>query len=936
MCVAAGGFCDPKDVPGVAHFCEHMIFMGTEKYPEEDFIDKFVSQHGGSTNAYTADQETVYQMDFAHEHLEAALDRFAAIFAGPLFTESATGREIKAVDQEFKMQFQNDTWRDHQIARTLSDWSHPFHMFSIGNLKTLKEDPLKNGIKVRELLMEYYNKYYSANIMCLCVVGREPLDTLQEWVSREFSSVRNLGIERPTFMGSPFTPEYLKKVISHRPIKEVRSVSACWALPEMRSHYKTKEQNILSHLLGHEGPGSILSYLKKRKWANELSAGGMVSFDDFSIFMVQVDLTEEGLSHAEDVLHCIFQYLERLRGISSEEWKFHYEEIRDVSAMNFRFKSKEQALRYASMLCVRPFALYEPQDLICGPYLMQEFSEQRIHDMLANMTVDNFRYSLVSKDAHVDQTEEYFGVEYSVADISTEFLKRLASPGLNPELVTPKRNEFIATDFTIFEPEHAQTEMSPPKKIISTDQVECWHLLDTKFKQPKGHVNCLIVTPELSCSPRASVLGTIYCAYVKFALTEYAYDAEIAGLGYALWANRSGIRLTIHGYNQKLFVLFEKIIQKLTSLKVEEDRFEILKKEAKRNYMNFFQDPPYKHAMYNQRMCLENKSWHVKEYLAVIDDLSGADLEAFMQNVFTSAFFRCSVMGNLRAEDAKKFCECITSTLKFRALNSSQHPDHRVVRLGERYAYTHSMDTANKDDPNSAIVAYFQIAETSIRALGLLRLCVNVAETFFYNQLRKDEQLGYLVFTIEANTNCVLGFRVLIQSGQKKPDYLDGRVEACMEAFGKHVRELSLEDFNKHRLSVIAQTLEKDQKLSEAASRFWDEIWNQQLIFDRAQQLAAFLESVSPTDLVEFFTTFLAMNAPKRAKLVLGVVGPDSGDAEKMDEAGEGEEEAKTPDSITLVDPPANTCTPIEVNDFSEFKRTMQLFPDLCAPKLWN
>ncbi len=98
--VLVGSMCDPKDVPGLAHFLEHMLFLGTEKYPVENAYSAFLSSHGGSSNAYTAQEDTVYYFDVQNDHFEKALDMFSSFFTCPLFSESATNREINAVDSE--------------------------------------------------------------------------------------------------------------------------------------------------------------------------------------------------------------------------------------------------------------------------------------------------------------------------------------------------------------------------------------------------------------------------------------------------------------------------------------------------------------------------------------------------------------------------------------------------------------------------------------------------------------------------------------------------------------------------------------------------------------------------------------------------------------------------------------------------------------------
>ena len=56
--VHIGHMSDPTNLPGLAHFCEHMLFLGTEKFPDENEYSKFLSQHGGSFNAFTSSDHT--------------------------------------------------------------------------------------------------------------------------------------------------------------------------------------------------------------------------------------------------------------------------------------------------------------------------------------------------------------------------------------------------------------------------------------------------------------------------------------------------------------------------------------------------------------------------------------------------------------------------------------------------------------------------------------------------------------------------------------------------------------------------------------------------------------------------------------------------------------------------------------------------------------
>ena len=75
--VHVGSNANPEGRQGLAHFLEHMLFLGTEKYPEAGGYQKFISEHGGTHNAYTDFEHTNYFFDVDKDFLAPTLDRFA-------------------------------------------------------------------------------------------------------------------------------------------------------------------------------------------------------------------------------------------------------------------------------------------------------------------------------------------------------------------------------------------------------------------------------------------------------------------------------------------------------------------------------------------------------------------------------------------------------------------------------------------------------------------------------------------------------------------------------------------------------------------------------------------------------------------------------------------------------------------------------------------
>lgn len=168
---------DPDDLPGLAHFCEHMLFLGTEKYPQENDYHMYLSHNGGLCNAATHFDHTTYYFDVTPEKLEGALDRFAQFFITPLFTETLTELELNAIHSEHEKNIASDTWRVDQLDKSSADPSHPFSKFGTGHRETLDTIPKQKSINVRDKLLEFHKKYYSANIMSLCVLGKGKIIT---------------------------------------------------------------------------------------------------------------------------------------------------------------------------------------------------------------------------------------------------------------------------------------------------------------------------------------------------------------------------------------------------------------------------------------------------------------------------------------------------------------------------------------------------------------------------------------------------------------------------------------------------------------------------------------------------------------------------------------------------------------------------------------
>ncbi|KAG0170307.1 Insulinase (Peptidase M16) [Apophysomyces sp. BC1034] len=856
--VHVGHLCDPDDLQGLAHFCEHLLFMGTEKYPKENDYNQYLSEHSGFSNAFTGVENTNYYFEVGHEYLEGALDRFAQFFISPLFSDSCTERELKAVDSEHKKNKQQDSWRMFQLEKSLSNPNHPYCHFGTGNLETLYENPRRNGKDIREELLKFHDSYYSANIMKLCVLGRENLDELTEWVVEKFKDVRNKDIEPPSFAGHPLTENELMKQIFIKPVKDVRSLEMTFPFPDQRPLFAVQPGRYIAHLIGHEGQGSILSLLKKNRWANYLQVGTIHGGIGFEFLRISVDLTEEGLAHYEDVIVNIFNYIELLKRTGVQ--KSIFAEVQSLASLAFRFKEKYPPSQYTSRLAGLMQHGYPAEYMLSGPSLIREYRPDMIDANLDWLRPDNFRIMLASQTcpdgSEFTKREPWYDTHYEVSDFSDNLKQALQNVGLNDALSLPASNEFIPTNFETYKT-GVKELAKRPELIESSAQLRLWHKKDDTFWVPRANVWILFRSPLAYATPANCVKTRLYTDLLKDSLNEYAYDAEVAGLCYNIENQLEGMLLAIGGYNDKLSVLLEKVVQKMRDFHVDPERFKLLKDQLRRSYKNFALEPPYQHALYYLSYFTQDKMWTNAEKLMELDTITAEDIQSFYPTVLSHLHLEALVHGNVLKEEAQSMLNIVLDTLKPKVLLPSQIVGHRSLILPEGTRWVYQRDVEDPNNVNSGIEYLIQVGnvtQTNLRAR--LSLLAQIAQEPCFDQLRTKEQLGYLVFSGVRKQTGSMGMRFIVQS-ERDTIYLENRIEDFLTKLRLIIENMTADEYNAQVQSLIFKKLEKDKNLGQEGHKYWTHIHSGYYEFNQVDKDVQELKTVTKESLLEFMSTYI-------------------------------------------------------------------------------
>jgi len=796
MDVGVGSLSNPKEHQGLAHFIEHMLFMGSKKYPSVDEYHKYIEANGGHTNAYTDAEDTNFHFIVKHDAFEGALDRFAQFFIAPLFDADYVDRERQAVNSEHQKNIQNDGWREERVLMLLSQKEHPASRFTTGNLKTLQSS-------TRDVLIDFYQKYYSANLMKLVLKSNHSLDDMEAWAKEIFSTIQNKNLARPKFeekvidfeKGTPFAQI---KPVSHRKVLKL-----VFELPTFYNYLESKPHYLLASLVGHEGKGSLLSLLKKENLVTELGTG-VLTKGYMSQLRVVINLTDKGMAQTDQILSCFFSYIQMLKKEGLKPWFF--DEKKKMGEVNYMFRSPQKGLREVESISnwmhhVDPLKIDKITDLF------YKYSQEGFSDILSYINPQHMALMLIAPNAKTSSQEEHYGVQYGVSYFSNKKTEQWNKTSLHKDLFYPQQNIFIPSNLDKLGDDEHHTAY----KVVDDQRGVFWFMQDKALGIPKAEVSLKILTDKVNESPRARLLSLMYREALYLSHIEWAYYLNAAGMAYHIDRDDRGILVSFSGYSDKIPFVMTEYIKRLKVISINEAQFDDLKKNYQRVLDSWPYNQAYEQASYHLLNLHHKHAIHRDDYPS-LDTITLADVKEFAQEIYKEIGIEAVAYGNLQAKDMEKLVDTLYAELGAKVLPKERRLQRDVVKLGLG-SNVYLLPKTKTD--NNCWMASFIFGPRDAKLKAYLLLGDAYFQTDFFTEMRSKRQLGYVVYTGPDYFRNVFGLRFLIQSGDYDPVYLAEQVMPWLEERVAKMDALSDEEFDTYKTSAIKRLEEKLETVDE-------------------------------------------------------------------------------------------------------------------------
>lgn len=910
LAVTAGFYYDPPEHYGLAHLTEHSLFLGTERYPVRSGFDEYLAKNGGASNAYTAEEVTVYYGNLNSAGFNEGLDRFSDFFNAPLLNESYIYGEVSAVVSEHSKNVQNPQWFCEGVMLSVADPSSPLQHFHTGDEATLKNLGPRN---LTTELVSYFKSNYCPPRFKLVTFGSDSVETQLHQANKTFGSIPRAGragkcaAAKKAFKSpEPFPQAKLQKWLLVQGTMESATLWMLFPIADLAPWTESHPINYLSYMIGYGGKNSLNLVLRDQLGladfvslsADDSSAGTMV--------WITAAVTPAGAQKPEAVMDVIFTFLAHTKKGCSDE---ALQSLAKSAKLVWDWQNPVEASDAASRLAEGMTRL-TPQQLLAADDLMEQPNKTRVLDVLQKLQPAHMNAGMVRPDAekiwqndpHKQiRTLPHYGVQYNVSTLDhkygsntsrwqswgvanqtnetnvnmTDEYAKLAQRLLNQNvsfegviaIELPPVIDGIPENMTLC---HASAEKgsgqvsnlwgATPKKIggnISNRSVELWFRKGWVAPQPRVEASMTLRARKIPWNQSASALDVVKLQIgmhlLADELNQRLADVGYKGFFFSVSETHSGVYISLSGFTPNLLNLTDRMLTELdTALdNTRNASFHRVVAGLKTDFTDFSGEP-VKAAFKDQKVLLTPRM-HSKGELADAlfnaSDLTFDDTKTAVEDARHGQFYATSVvMGNYGDEDAKHLHQRLIEGLGAQTNVTADEVEKVTPVVMPAKPVEIRKTNPREGDQNHVTVVTILAGAADVQKRVLLGLVGGIYSQVVFAELRTKMELGYVVGGGVSEVSTVISIDCYVQGSKKLPDSVEADCEHVWAVtVPAQIANLDDATFLSHKDSFKSSLLEGPLTTSQELNHFEDPILLGGCLNLRSAMLA-FLETVTSKD----------------------------------------------------------------------------------------
>lgn len=839
LSVGVGAYQDPENAQGIAHFLEHMIFMGSEKYKEPNEYMKFISENGGDTNAFTAAEQTTYLFSINNNKFEEALDRLASSIKEPLLNGDMVEKEINAVNSEWLLRRQDEGFvRQRSLAMT-GNIDHPRVKLGVGNKETLSEqrDTLLKSLR------EFYDRYYSANIMKLVLIGNQPPKQLKKLAKKYFEGIENRNASRDSTSVAAYLPEHLGLNIYIKSKVQSPEMGIEFPIRNNINDWSYKANAYIEKILNSQEPNSLMSILIEEGYIQSGSASFFPNVwgSDGSAF-IDFLLTEKGQANKNKILSMTFQYLDLMReqGINQE----HFEELRSINKIGFEDLNTQPPLETAVGLSWNIFDI-ESKHLIDYRFRTDEFKPDLILSSLSQLVPTNARVYHISPTEITNQDLRYADGGFRFEELDLEIFNYNLSEDYALSIPIPEVID-----------EEASTEnksikgFEKPQLVYRENGVQAYLSHTQNFSGREGTLHIGLISPQ----PISNVdnLVSSFLLHAMFVKKNRGFLQRAAKRGTFISPipNQQGnITFRFFGRSGKQVGYAEEIIKRYVEFEFTDGMLKDAIKLYKDNYASLAQEGISTQLDFYTSLTTKQPPslYSVKQILGSLDNSNIQAVRKFHAEILGSSFLDIYGHGLFDPEDITQLALVTRGII---GTSNQKEPWHLSPDFNVKVG-TSRMRKVNIPKDGVGINDIYIYPEKSLKVLSKFKLINKLLSPSFFNNLRTEQQVGYAVYSYDSEIHDFPALSMTIVSDNTNLQNLKEKIMDFQYGFAIALEKVDSSTINGVKKALLDELNQKPENIYVEASSFINEWEEGNYEFNRDDKIKAHIQEITKKDLIE-------------------------------------------------------------------------------------
>jgi insulysin len=644
------------------------------------------------------------------------------------------------------------------------------------------------------------------------------------------------------------------------PVKDLRDLEISFAIPSTRHMYESKPGRQLGFILGHEGKGSLLSYLKDKGWAQTLSGGARPETKEYGMATIRIGLTPKGQKDYREIVLATLDYIELMK--ESGHQSHVYNELKTMAELEETYGSKGEGMWRATQLANEAM-MYPLEDAGRINFIFKDNSKDTFESLLTHLTPDNMLVVLTAKGVETDKKEHHYQAPYSYTE-NTEFYQALTSPSPRADFTIAEVNPFIPESASV--PNREIKEDILPVSLINSGGTNLYFGVDHEFLRPKGVISFKILFPDDVMTLKHRVYLKLYSACVNESLNELGYPAKQAGLNYSFREGYEGIFLNVSGYSESAMTLYEMILDHMVDFSITEDQFNGIKDRVVRDYQNFSLSDAHQQTREKGADIFNHVKYSWEESLPVAQEATLSDIHDYGNSLYEKTFVEGLVYGDFKESDARRALRIFNEKSNTTDIKRTDAFDLKFLdqSKSEEIQYIGKLSVNN-----SCFYREYVLGNDTPEMRATALVIGQALQQPFFTEMRTNQQLGYIVWSYTRSRDETYYLSFVIQSGAFTADDVNQRADDFIASTPELLTAMDEETFQQLKESAIEKLEKKPMSISERANKLQTFIFEHDADFQRDQKTIAALETLQQSSTVELLSKTLGTDTRRMVNFLM-------------------------------------------------------------------